>query len=154
MCKSKIERKSVTNKNVNENTTKLPIIWAIIHKKDKKKPVCIGVCGYCWKPFFAGSILHVIAVHDFYLNQSAGECEEGTRCLNLSCKFNKTTLQTFAKSWYVTSTENLIAKIKPIWEKVIHDVATYQSFADECKKVYDKDPNGRVLEFGEDKGNG
>jgi hypothetical protein len=54
----------------------------------------------------------------------------------------------------VTSTENLIAKIKPIWEKVIHDVATYQSFADECKKVYDKDPNGRVLEFGEDKGNG
>lgn len=131
-----------------EPVKKWPIIWAVIHKAGKEKPVCIGVCGYSWKPCFIGSILEAITVHDLYLNKSTGECEEGNRCLNVSCPFNKTTLETFAANCNVTSTQLLIKKLKTKWPKIIKDVATYLPFAEKCREAYARDPKVNVIEFG------
>jgi hypothetical protein len=107
------------------------------------------MCGQCWKPSFIGSDLEVITIHDFFLNEAIGQCEEGRRCFNVKCKFNKTTPESYVanKGW----SDKGLKLLKKTWKNTIEGLAAFQPMADECKKAYSKDSKVGAVEFGEEK---
>ena len=73
------------------------ITWML----DKKRHIIIGVCEktkHVYTIFHEGDklgILSSLIIRDFYYNEM--ECEEGNRCLNLSCSLNTTDKSSFRK---------------------------------------------------------
>lgn len=124
-----------------------PIVWAIIERNDKQGATRnIGICGYCWKPAFIGTDIEAITINDLLLDLQKGICEEGHCCLNVKCKFNKTTPESYAvsKGW---DSEKNIETVKKLWAKMTSDLASYQPYADECRDESDRDHNVGAVEF-------
>ena len=122
------------------------VIWVVFKGKKTKSLMYLGICGYSWKPAFIGDLLHTLIVHDLYIDEEAARCEEEERCLNLSCPYNKTTLETYARS------RNISPKFKkkwltPRWKKLVEIVASYVPFAEEAKQVHIRNKKITVIEI-------
>jgi hypothetical protein len=148
-----MEKSKMSNKSNHSEGQKFPIIWANPYSEKRQKTFNLGTCGYCWKPAFIGPDIETITINDFYLNEQSDICEEGQCCLNIKCRFNKTTPKSYAmsKGW---ESDERINTVKKLWSKLTSDLISYQAIADECKKAYDNDPNVRAIEFQNRRGNG
>jgi hypothetical protein len=112
------------------------VIWAIIHRPGTKT-VYLGVCSYAGKPCFIGTEIHVLTVHDLYLNVSTGSCEEEKRCLNLSCPFNKTTYDSYAEAKKLSPKDK--NSFKASWPELVDIVGSYAEIAEKCLLAYQQD---------------
>lgn len=140
------------SKNIKcQKSKKFPIVWARVHQKANVK--YIGICGYAWKPFFGfkegdpSFDLQVCILHDLYINEETRKCEEETRCLNLSCVFNKTSVRSFAYNLRPSSADCLAKALKNRWKVIVEHLHTWTSIADQCKKAYQVDPTSNVFDF-------
>jgi len=94
-----------------------PIYWLV----PPKSKVAYGVCGYSGKAFtfttlnnFEG-VLTIGIVVDLFITE--GKCEEAERCLCLDCKYNKTTIGSYAKAKGLTT-----KRLSKVWEGLIAKV--------------------------------
>jgi len=56
------------------------------------KNLMIGICHYSKQPFTVAHKnegIRIMVVRDLFINEESIQCEEGKRCLNFTCKFNK-----------------------------------------------------------------
>ena len=93
---------------------KYPIFWIVSHKSK----VAYGICGYKGKAFTMTSrndYLTIGMVVDFFITD--GECEEAKRCLCLDCKYNKTTIESFAKAKSIS-----VKRLSKKWGKLVAKV--------------------------------
>jgi len=71
-----------------------PVVWVEHGKRSKRY---VGYCSLTKKVFgVTCNPLSVLVINDFIIEKDG--CEEGERCLNILCKYNKTTAKSFAKA--------------------------------------------------------
>jgi len=90
-----------------------PIVWVESGKR------YIGYCGLTQKVFAVTSnAWKPLIVVDFIIED--GECEERERCLNILCKYNKTTPKSFAKEFHMKAkcVEREWANIVALWSQL------------------------------------
>lgn len=124
-----------------------PLVWGLVIRQGKEKPLCVGACTKTWKPFFIGNILHAIAYQDCGINQESGECQFGTRCLNLECEFNKTTFESYFRAGTLAADKR--KRLEAKWSRILAQALTYQSVVKACKEAYAKNPIVRVIQIGQ-----
>jgi len=121
------------------------VIWVVFEARKTKELMYLGICGYSWNPVFIGDLRHALIVHDLYIDEEKGQCEEEERCLNLSCPYNRTTLETYARG------RNMSPKFKkwlnPRWKKLVEIVASYAPFAEEAKQVHIRNKDATVIQI-------
>jgi len=77
-----------------ESYSVYPVVWVEYGKRGKKY---VGYCSLTKKVFnVTRNPPSVLVINDFIIEEN--ECEEGERCLNILCKYNKTTAKSFAKA--------------------------------------------------------
>jgi hypothetical protein len=115
-------------------TEKVKVLW--IPRKllftGRPADTLVGVCLYSQRIFkIATSYLEPLIVHDILLDE---ECEESQRCMNLTCKFNKTTKKTLGRKW-----------TKAMFEKLPVEKNWPPESVTRLKEICDKYPNGGIL---------
>jgi len=95
----------------------------------------MGVCLYSKRIFMVpSSYLSPFIVHDILLDENRPECEEGQRCLNLSCKFNKTTQKSLGRK-----------TTKAMFEKLPVEKSWPPELVTRLEEYCDKNPDGGIL---------
>jgi len=78
-----------------------PIIWAEASALfETRKKIMLGICGYSNRVCKVASpkdALTIFVVNNLYISND--QCEEGLRCLDFDCTFNKTTRESFAHAY-------------------------------------------------------
>jgi len=124
------------------------VIWVVFKDKKTKNLMYLGVCGYSWKPAFIGGLLHALIVHDLYVDEEEGQCEEEERCLNLSCPLNKTRPETYARSKNLPE-KFLKAFLKTRWTELAEIVSSYTPVAEVARQAHIKNKKTTVIEIGQ-----
>ena len=90
-----------------------PIYWVVPSKSE----VAYGICGYRGTAFTVTSATNIIisVVTDLFITN--GKCEERERCLCLDCKYNRTTIGSFAES-----KDTSVKRLSKKWGKLIAKV--------------------------------
>lgn len=78
----------------------VPVVWIAEHDlyvgmRKKKNIAYLGICGESKRICKLGAIMHVMIIRDIYITD--GKCEEATRCIDLDCPLNNTTLESFCR---------------------------------------------------------
>ena len=58
----------------------------------------VAVCGHSRRVWTIGTVLEVLVIQSIMVDEPAGDCEEATRCLCVSCPLNKSTPESYAKA--------------------------------------------------------
>jgi hypothetical protein len=72
------------------------------------------------------------------IDESTGQCTEQYHCLNNSCRFNKTTVETYAE--YHHEPEEYIPQLKKKWPKLVKCMDDFCQYAFNCMDAYKEDP--------------
>jgi len=75
---------------------KYPVVWCEVKVKGRRKPLGVGVCLFGRGVAYAGGLVESIVIRDVYVDDK--ECEDGSRCLHLSCPRNTTTAEGWLKA--------------------------------------------------------
>jgi len=107
-----------------------PIYW-IIYPEDLDN--AYGICGYSNRAFTIASpeSKRLLVVNDLFFTN--GKCEERERCLVVSCKYNKTTIESYAKAFDLSD-----KKLKKIWDRLICNVTAISESAERIYEDYQK----------------
>ena len=118
-------------------TTKAKVLWIPrkVFYTGRPADTLLGVCLYSKRIFtVASSYLEPLIIHDILLDEDRPECEEGHRCFNLTCKFNKTTRETLTKRM----TKDLFEKL-PVEKNWPPELVT------RLEEICDKNVDGGVI---------
>jgi hypothetical protein len=118
-------------------TENVKVLWIPRKLLFTGRPVeaLLGVCLHSKRIFMvATSYLEPLIVHDILLDETLPECEEGQRCLNLSCKFNKTTQKTIGRKM-----------TKAMFEKLPIEKNWPPELVTRLEEYCDKNPDGGIL---------
>ena len=139
VCEGSNTNKKDSLKKVVEmrNSKSVKVLW--IPRKlfftGRPTELLMGVCLYSKRIFMvASSYLEPLIIHDILLDEDKPECEEGQRCLNLTCKFNKTTQKTMGRK--VT---------KAMFEKLPVEKNWPLELVTRLEEYCDKNPYGGIL---------
>ena len=125
-----------------------PIIWAeakLILKTRRK--YFVGICGYSKRVFKIATakgqdVLTILVVNNLYLDEERRICEEGSRCLDFDCPFNKTTKESFAHSIGI---KKLPAKLSNHWGERISQNTTQNGSLGSYVDLFSEHPSGGIL---------
>jgi hypothetical protein len=125
---------------------KYPVFWAMESSRGGSKVTYVGACSFSGKPCFFGGDppLPTVLVATKLLPPTLKEvtvcllqkyCSEQYSCLNSACKFNTTTLKTFAQL------KELPTKLtRDNWKKLLYEIRLWVDFFDCHNEEYRANP--------------
>jgi len=124
--------KVIGNFNLKPPFKKLyPIYWLIYPESSDK---AYGICGYSNRAFAVSSPnnwVKLTTVTSLVIDND--ECQESERCLVVSCKYNKTTIETYAKAFDLSA-----RKLQKLWDRLICNVTAISESAERIYQDYQK----------------
>ena len=100
--------------------TRWPIHWIQARQnprpgKTRGKMVTLGICGKTRAVMRAGaSVLTMLIMTDFYVDEEKQSCEEGLRCFNTACPLNRTTVKTYLPVIGLKRQPKWFTEVKPV----------------------------------------
>jgi hypothetical protein len=117
---------------------KLPALYMAVYIPKKRNPERIIVCGFEGKPFEKASISYVFETPYICIDETTCECTEQDHCLNNSCRFCKTTAETYAR--YHDEYKDHVTRLKKRWLKLVNSLSAFHDSALKCMDAYKGDP--------------
>jgi hypothetical protein len=117
---------------------RVPTLHMAGYVPGKQRRFNILVCCFEGTPFEKLSAGYLLLMPYICVDESTGECTEQDHCLNSSCRFNKTTADTYSR--YHDESEEYAYQLKKKWSKLIQGLTEFVGLAQMCKEAYFKDP--------------
>jgi hypothetical protein len=121
-----------------ETCHKVPALYMAVYIPEKWKPEKVIICGFEGKPFERASFSYVFETPYICIDETTGECTEGDHCLNSSCRFNKTTPETYAR--YHDKPKEYVPQLKKKWLKLVSSMGDFCQSALKCMDAFKADP--------------